>query len=178
MADALRLAVAQTTVPEDPTDPGTLRESGEQIRALMREASTAGARLVQFPEGALTYPSKRVMSSAGPDRIAAADWSRLDWTVLRAYAELHGSWVGYAAPAQYSHSAPAGIIAPGGRWLARYPADGRPALAVADLDRDSADQDIDIALRRARPWRRLARAGLYDEPVVRGDPRSETRTSF
>jgi hypothetical protein len=50
MADVLRLAVAQTTVPEDPTDPGTLRESGAQIRSLMRAASAAGARAGLYDE--------------------------------------------------------------------------------------------------------------------------------
>jgi predicted amidohydrolase len=59
----LRLAVAQSTVPEDPTDPENLRASGRQIRALMREARDAGARLVQFPEGAITYPGKRVIAN-------------------------------------------------------------------------------------------------------------------
>jgi predicted amidohydrolase len=297
LTPALRLAVAQTMVPEDPTDPGALRESGAQIRSLMHAAAAAGARLVQFPEGAIIYPGKRVMSSAGPGTIAAADWTRLDWPVLRAeaqaiatlagelglwavfgsphplsppsrphnslyvvapdgrlrtrydkrflsntevswmytpgtgpglfeadgfrfgcalcievefpelfaeyeqldadcvllslmvddpvrpviaqaYAQLHGYWVGYATPAQYSRSAPAGIIAPGGRWLARCPADGTPALAIADLDRAAADADIEVALHRARPWRRRARAGLYDGLAPRDDPRSDIRTSF
>ena len=50
----IRLAVTQTFVPEDPTDPGALRESGAQVRQLMRDAAGAGARLVQFPEGAIT----------------------------------------------------------------------------------------------------------------------------
>jgi len=83
----LRLAVAHTVVPRDPTHPGTLRESGAQIRSLMREASAARARLVQSPEGVITYPGKRVMSSRGPDRVAAADWSRVDWDVLRSEAQ-------------------------------------------------------------------------------------------
>jgi hypothetical protein len=124
-------------VPDDPTDPGTLRESGAQIRSLMREASAAGARLVQFPEGAITYPSKRVMSSQGPDRVASSDWSRVDWNVLRSEAQ-----------------------------------------AIADLAGELRIPDIDVARRLARPWRRTARAGLYDERVVRGDPRSEVRTTF
>jgi hypothetical protein len=72
----------------------------------------------------------------------------------------------------------AGIIAPGGRWLARCPATGQPALAIADLDPASTDEDIVIALRHARPWRRAARAGIYDARIVRGDPRSDDRASF
>jgi hypothetical protein len=79
----VRLAVAQTIVPEDPTDPGTLRESGAQVRQLMRDAAAARARLVQFPEGAITYPGKYVMSCAGPGTLAEVDWSRIDWDVMR-----------------------------------------------------------------------------------------------
>jgi predicted amidohydrolase len=293
----VRLAVAQTTVPEDPTDPGALRESGAQVRQLMHEAAAAGARLAQFPEGAITYPGKYVMSSAGPGTLAEADWSRIDWDVMRgeagqvaalagqlgiwtvfgslhpltppsrphnslyvvtpegrlltrydkrylsntevswmytpgtepvtfradgltfgcaicievnfpevfaayeqmnvdcmlvsvmaedavrpviaqAYAALHCYWVGYSCAAQHSRTVQAGIIAPGGRWLARCPASGQPALAIADLDPASTDEDIVIALRHARPWRRAARAGIYDSRIVRGDPRSDDRASF
>lgn len=297
MARALRLAVAQTTVPEDPTDLGALRESGAQLRSLMRDAHASGATLVQFPEGAVVYPGKYVMSSAGPTALAEADWTRVDWDVMRAeaeavaglaahlglwtvfgsvhpltsprrphnslyvispdgivvtrydkrflsntevtwmytpgaepvvfeaeglrfgcalcievcfpeifaeyerldadcvlvslmvddpvrpviaqaYAALHGYWVGYSTPAQYSRSAPAGIIAPGGRWVARCAANGQPAITIADLDPGGGAPDIDIAVRLARPWRRAARAGLYDDHRAPDDPRSDIRTSF
>ncbi|WP_327587281.1 hypothetical protein OHA25_09945 [Nonomuraea sp. NBC_00507] len=72
MARTLRLAVAQSTVPEDPTDPRTLRASGAEVRSLMREAAAAGARLVLFPEGAITYPSKADLAHQKP---VAADQS-------------------------------------------------------------------------------------------------------
>ncbi|MEU1520522.1 carbon-nitrogen hydrolase family protein [Streptomyces sp. NPDC005811] len=277
MVRTLRLAVAQSTVPQDPTDPQNLRTSGAEIRGLMREADRAGARLVQFPEGAITYPCKHVMSSAGPDTVSEADWTRLSWEALgeeaesiaalagelglwvafgsphpllapkrphnsvyvvsdtgrlvtrydkrllshteathmytpgtapgifeidgirfgialcieahfpelfaeyerldadcvllsvmvddamraviaQAYAALYGYWIGYAVPAQYSATVPSGIVAPGGRWLARCPDDNHPALAIADLDLDSRERDIHVSLRYARPWRREARA--------------------
>ncbi|KOU55498.1 carbon-nitrogen hydrolase family protein (plasmid) [Streptomyces californicus] len=293
----LRLAVAQSTVPEDPTDPANLRASGDEIRRLMREAREAGTRLVQFPEGAITYPGKYVMSSGTPGTLTAADWDRVDWHVMRAqaqsiadlagelglwvvlgsihpltpphrphnslyvisdegtlvarydkrylshteltylytpgteplvfevdglrfgtalcieanfpelfaqyeqmdvdcllisvmvddaaraslapaYATLYNQWVGYSVPAQFGATAPATITAPGGRCLARCPADTRPALAIADIDPYSQDADIDTALRHARPWRRTARAGLYDSHVITRDARSNTRTSF
>ena len=296
MPGTLRLAVAQTTVPDDPADAGALRESGAQIRALMRDAHRSGATLAQFPEGALVYPGKRVVSSAGPAVLAEADWTRADWDVMRteaeaiaglagqlglwtvfgslhprtpprrphnslyviapdgavatrydkrflsntevswmytpgtepvvfeagglrfgcalcievhfpelfadyerldadcvlvsvmvddpvrpviaqAYAALHNYWVGYSAPAQYSRSAPAGIVAPGGHWIARCPANGQPAITVADLD-SSLDPDIDGAIRFARPWLRSARAGLYDAHHAPDDPRSRNRTTF
>ncbi|MER5635449.1 carbon-nitrogen hydrolase family protein [Kitasatospora sp. NPDC002227] len=293
----LRLAVARTTVPADPGDAPALRAAGAQVRELMREAAGAGARLVQFPEGALVYPGKRLMSSAGPERLAEADWSRADWGLLRAEAEavaalagelrlwtvlgsvhpltaparphnslyvisdrgelvtrydkrllshaelsylytpgtapvvfevdgfrfgaalcievnfpelfaeyerlgvdcvllsamaedvmfgvlaqaygtLYNYWLGYSTPAQYGATAPAGVVAPGGRWLARCPAGTSPALALADLDRDSPDQDIEIALRYARPWRRTARAGNHPAHLPLGDRRSADRTCF
>jgi predicted amidohydrolase len=73
----LRLAVGQLTVHLDPGDREALRDSGDQIRRLMRDAHAAGARLLHLPEGALTSPGKRVMSDAGP-----ADWDRADWVTL------------------------------------------------------------------------------------------------
>lgn len=297
MARTLRLAVAQSTVPEDPTDRGALRAAGQEIRALMAEAAGAGAQLVQFPEGAITYPSKHVMA-AGPDgKLVPADWSRAAWDVLReeaeaiawlagelrlwtvfgslhpltppnrphnslfvvsdhgqlvarydkrflshtevsylyspgrqplvvevdgirfgfalcieanfpevfaeyerldvdcvllsvmvddaprarvaqAYGTLYNYWLGYSVPSQFSATVPSGVVAPGGRWLARCPAHGHPALAIADIDLDSQDEDIDVAVRCARPWRRTARAGLYEERTPVGDPRSDARTAF
>jgi predicted amidohydrolase len=263
----------------------------------MRDAHASGATLAQFPEGALVYPNKRLMSSAGPANLAEADWSRANWDVMRAeaeavaalaaelelwtvfgslhpltpprrphnsmyvispsgavvtrydkrylsnseiswlytpgtepvvfeaegvrfgcavcievhfpevfaeyerigadcvlvsvmvddpirpiiaqaYAALHSYWVGYSTPAQYSGSAPAGIVAPGGQWIACCPANGQPAITVADLDLAGKDPDIDVALRLARPWRRSARAGLYDDRQAPEDPRSNVRTSF
>ncbi|TLQ39311.1 carbon-nitrogen hydrolase family protein [Streptomyces marianii] len=293
----LRLAVAQSTVPEDPTDRGALRAAGQEIRELMAEAAGAGARLVQFPEGAIVYPSKHVMA-AGPDgELVPADWSRAAWDVMReeaesiatlagelrlwtafgslhpltppskphnslfivsdhgqlvarydkrflshtevsylytpgreplvfevggirvgcalcveanfpplfaeyerlevdlvllsvmvddaprarvaqAYGTLYSYWLGYSVPAQFSATVPSGIVAPGGRWLAQCPADGQPALTVADIDLDSADPDIEVALRYARPWRRRVQEGLYEDRLVVGDPRSDIRTAF
>jgi predicted amidohydrolase len=297
VARTLRLAVAQSTVPEDPTDRVALRAAGQEIRALMVEAAEAGARLVQFPEGAVTYPSKHVMAAGPAGELVPADWSRAAWDVLReeaesitvlagrlglwtvfgsihpltppnrphnslyvvsdrgqlvarydkrflshtevsylyspghqplvvevdgirfgfalcieanfpevfaeyerldvncvllsvmvddaprarvaqAYGTLYNYWVGYSVPSQFSATVPSGIVAPGGRWLAQCPADGQPALAVADIDLDSADPDIDVALRYARPWRRRAQEGLYEDRLVDGDPRSDIRTAF
>jgi predicted amidohydrolase len=66
----------------DPGDVSQLRESATVVQGLMREASRLGADLVHFPEGALTSPHKRVMSSTGPQTVGAADWDRADWTRL------------------------------------------------------------------------------------------------
>lgn len=69
-AGRLRIAIAQTEVGFDP------RANGAAIRAQMREAAAAGARLIQFTEGAMSgYPS-------GPGKQALAGW-RVDWDALR-----------------------------------------------------------------------------------------------
>ncbi|NWJ26131.1 carbon-nitrogen hydrolase family protein [Rhizobium sp. RM] len=82
-APSLRLAVAQTSLFNYPGDPAQLRESGAEIRALMRDAHQAGARLIHFPEGATSSPNKRLMSASGPREIGPSDWSRCDWVTLR-----------------------------------------------------------------------------------------------
>jgi predicted amidohydrolase len=90
----VRLAVAQTALNEDPADTEALRSAGQDVRRLMREARDAGAQVVQFPEGAICSPGKRIMSADGPARIGPADWNRCAWDVLReelaAVAELSG----------------------------------------------------------------------------------------
>jgi predicted amidohydrolase len=80
----LLIATAQCVLRPDPGSRDQLCESGERIRALMREAAAAGASLAHFPEGALCSPHKRVVSSRGPDVIAAADWASVDRAALQA----------------------------------------------------------------------------------------------
>lgn len=82
-ARSLRLAVAQTSVRDDPRDVAQLRQGGLEIRHLMRAACQAGARLLHFPEGATCFPSKRIMSVGGPEHVGPADWGRFAWPVLR-----------------------------------------------------------------------------------------------
>jgi hypothetical protein len=57
------------------------------------------------------------------------------------------------------------------------PVIAQPAVTVADLD-PAGDPGIDVAIRLARPWRRAARAGLYDRHLAPEDRRSVIRTSF
>jgi predicted amidohydrolase len=79
----LRIAVAQSTVHQDPTSAALLRESGAEVRRLMREAADAGARLVHFTEGAICFPDKRVMSELGSGEIGPSDWRKAEWPVLK-----------------------------------------------------------------------------------------------
>ncbi|WP_161606008.1 carbon-nitrogen hydrolase family protein [Microlunatus speluncae] len=79
----LRLAVARTTLREDPGDPAGFRAAGDEVRMLLGRAKEQGARLVQFQEGTLCFPAKRRLST-DPDRMAEADWSRFNWDALAA----------------------------------------------------------------------------------------------
>jgi predicted amidohydrolase len=294
----LRLAVAQSTLRPDPRSISELRESGLELRRLMQEARVAGARMVQFPEGATCSPNKRIISVDGPETVGPADWDRAEWGILReelrataeaardlqlwtvlgsvhrltpphrphnslyvisdrgeivtrydermlsktkisfmytpgsgpvtfevdgvrfgctlgmeahfpelfgeyerldvdcvlvsstgvgtpydgvfaleaqGYAATNSYWVSYSTGVEASAAAPSGVIGPGGRWQAQCSRDGVAAVVVADLDLESRDF---VETRLSRPWRRVARGGIYDPHVVRDDPRSEDRSAF
>jgi predicted amidohydrolase len=96
-------------------------------------------------------------------------------TEAQAHAATNSLWVSFAMSAQHSAAVPAGTIAPDGRWAAQCQSDGHPAVAIADID--NRPESIDIALAKARPWRRLARAGAYDSHLVTDD-RSDDRGTF
>lgn len=96
-------------------------------------------------------------------------------TEAQGLAAANSMWVGFAAPATLGTAMPSGLIGPDGKWSARSPASTAPAIAVADID-DGAD-DVEIAVRYARPWRREARSGMYEQHRV-ADPRSEVRSAF
>jgi predicted amidohydrolase len=94
-------------------------------------------------------------------------------TEAQAHASIHSLWMSFAVDAAHGAAAPAGIVSPAGDWLARCQDAAAPGLAVADLD-EAADA-VEVAVHRARPWRRTARSGLYANHFVH-DPRSEDRT--
>ncbi len=96
-------------------------------------------------------------------------------TEARGHAAANSYWVSFSVPARHAAIAPSGLIGPAGQWLARGPQDGTPAVVVADLD--DTVEDVEIAVFRARPWRRTARAGRYTPHVV-DDPRSTNRRLF
>ena len=74
----MRIAVAQTNVTFD------ARVNGASIRAQMRQAAQAGARLIHFTEGAMSgYPS-------GEGKQALAGWA-VDWSALREELEATAS---------------------------------------------------------------------------------------
>jgi predicted amidohydrolase len=52
---------------------GDARVNGNKVRALMHEAAAGGARLIQFPEGALSGYAKNPIQ----------DWAEVDWQIVR-----------------------------------------------------------------------------------------------
>lgn len=78
---ALRVAVAQTTLREDPGDADAFRAAGAEVRSMMREARAQGADLVHFPEATLCFPHKLALSSRR-GQLAEADWDRFHWQAL------------------------------------------------------------------------------------------------
>jgi predicted amidohydrolase len=128
---------------------------------------------VHFPELFGDYERQNVdyvlFSSTGePDGAVFA-------TEAVAHAATNGYWVSFAVLAEHSRPAPSGLAGPDGRWLARCPSDGAAAVVIADLD-ESAEA-VETAVFKARPWRRTARAGAYEEHVV-SDPRSLDRSAL
>ena len=67
----IRVGIAQPEISAD------ARVNGKSVRAAMRKAAAARARLVQFPEGMLSGYAKEQI----------ADWSQVDWAAVRAELE-------------------------------------------------------------------------------------------
>lgn len=126
---SLTIAVAQTTYRDDPADIAGFSAAGAEIRALMARARADGADLIQFPEGALCFPSKRALSS-DPNQIAEADWQRFAWDALRAELEAISAeaarlklWTVIGVPEQTTGGRPTTgltVIDPTGTVVARY----------------------------------------------------------
>jgi predicted amidohydrolase len=67
MSNPFSIAIAQMPIT------GDARINGNKVRELMREAATGGARLIQFPEGALSGYAKNPIQ----------DWAEVDWQIVR-----------------------------------------------------------------------------------------------
>jgi predicted amidohydrolase len=89
---------------------------------------------------------------------------------ISGHAASNSFWSSFAVHAQQSGEAPAGIVAPNGSWAARCAPSGASAMAIAEISTDPANP--------ARPWRRTARAGLYEDHLAGDDERSAVRTAL
>lgn len=81
--------------------------------------------------------------------------------ILQGHAATNCLWLAVATPANAAQPA-SGIIGPDGRWMAQC----GPTVDVAVATLDRADPRYDIALNKARPWRRIARQGdIYRDAI-------------
>jgi predicted amidohydrolase len=113
---------------------------------------------VQFPELFAGY------EALGVDCILHATYGMgpVGDVILRGHAATTCLWIAAATCANADTPA-SGIIGPDGNWLARC--GSGVDMAIADIDR--ADPKLDIALNKARPWRRIAREGRIYRDAVR-----------
>ena len=102
--------------------------------------------------------------------------------LAQGYAAANNYWFSVSVPAQYASALPSGVIGPDGYWMSQctrnFSADRDPIpdLALVKLDRSS--MSFDVALNKARHWRRIAReGGIYAMRRV-NDCRSENKTGF
>lgn len=127
---------------------------------------------IQFQEVFLEY------GALGADVLLLSSFSRDPMFAIQAqgHAACNNYWIGFSVPAQCSDAAPSGLVGPDGRWITQASMNGRPDLVIADLDRNAPE--LDVARRRARPWRAKARAGELYEAARVDDPRSGRRIRF
>lgn len=96
--------------------------------------------------------------------------------LARGHAAATCLWIGYSVPAQCSAALGSSLFGPNGDVLAEARRDGAAGLVVAMLDR--CDPALDVALQKARPWRRIARDGAVYGLRLVDDPRSRDRYGF
>jgi len=132
---------------------------GHGTRRLVAEAGgfSFGLALcieVHFPELFADY------EAAGADAVLVSAYSDdpLFADLVRAHAAMNTVWATLVVPANCAARCPSRCFGPNGHELARC-GDGED-LVVVTLDR--TDPAFDIALTRAKPWRRMARTGFRE----------------
>lgn len=82
----------------------------------------------------------------------------MDWIQAQGHAACNNIWISVSTPEHCMNGLAGGLIGPDGNVLAR--AGPGAGLCIGIID--ESDPKLDVALNKARPWRRLARSGnLY-----------------
>jgi predicted amidohydrolase len=126
---------------------------------------------IHFPELFMEY------ERLGVDGVLFSAYAKdpIFGVTAQAHAAISNYWLSLSTPTQCSNGLASGLVAPNGRFVARCRA-GRSGMIVQTLDRSAPE--LDIALTKARPWRRTARAGdIYAARRVE-DARSANRLEF
>lgn len=87
------------------------------------------------------------------------------WIQAQAHAATNNYWISVCVPAQCGSDFPSGLIGPNGHSVARLEPKETPDILFAEMDR--LDPAFHVALTKARPWRRIARAGSIYQPKIK-----------
>ncbi len=94
----------------------------------------------------------------------------------QSYAGINCYWVSISVPAQCAAGLQSGLVGPNGHFLSRSEAKESACIQFVELDKSSPD--LQVALTKARPWRRKAKSRSIYQPGPAGDVRSEDPTCF
>ena len=127
---------------------------------------------VQFPEVFSEY------EQLGADGVLFSTYSDdpMHWTQAQGHAASNNIWVSVSTPAQCAETMQGGLIAPNGHALSRCSDNTDPNFCLVELNKKSPN--LQVALTKARPWRRKARLGDIYKPGVIGDKRSDDLQCF
>jgi predicted amidohydrolase len=98
------------------------------------------------------------------------------WTQAQGHAASNNIWLSVSVPAQCGNTMQGGLIGPHGYGLSRCNASTTPHIQLAELNKEAPD--LQIALTKARPWRRLARAGDIYRSSTPGNAQSLDQSCF
>lgn len=110
---------------------------------------------VQFPEVFIEYETLDV------DCVLFSSYSRSEMFITQAqgHAACNNYWISYCNAKQYQDGCSNALIGPDGTIQSR--AIDEAELLLDNLDK--SDPEYDIAINKARPWRRIARTGRIYE---------------
>ncbi len=83
---------------------------------------------------------------------------------VQGYAATNNFWISVSTPAQCSQGLVSGLIDPRGYVIAQCEKNNDPQVLIETLNRN--DPDLEVALTKARPWRRESRRGdIYTQTI-------------
>ncbi len=106
---------------------------------------------IQFPEIFLEYEANDVDCVL----LSAYASDPMYWTQAQGHAACNNLWISLATPAQCSEVLPGGLVGPDGSQLIRVTSKEIGKFILCSLDKHAPE--LNIAINKARPWRRLAR---------------------
>ena len=89
------------------------------------------------------------------------------WIEAQGHAAVFNLWISVSTPAACAKTLPSGLIGPDGKAIVRASRNVTPTIRLAWIDKQAPA--FDIALNRARPWRRRTREACVRNAIGRGN---------